>query len=419
MKFRDFHPNIRIRIIIQFFSGLMSIMVLPLMAIYFAERVGATLTGILLFTTVVIGVISGFFGGYYADRIGRKKLMVVAEVGIMVSYAVAALCNSPLFHSVWLTYIAIIGINIFWGIFAPSSDAMVLDVSKPEERKYIYSIQYWSNNLSSAIGGLIGAFLFKEHLFELLLSLTAMGVLTTLATLFFIKETFVRSVSKEGEEQRSGWRDIFHSYGSVLKDRVFLVFVIASMLLVSVEFHLGNYISVRLAASMPVQGLFTWFGEVVRVDGLKTIGILRTENTLLVVLFGVAARVLFSRMKDTFVLYFGLAIYIIGYSFIAYSSNAWLLFIAMLVATLGEVMYVPVKQAFLGDIPPKHARSTYMALFGFNYRGAWMLASIAVVLGGVFPPAVMAGLIFACGTLGLVQLFVINGELKKRRATAE
>jgi DHA1 family multidrug resistance protein B-like MFS transporter len=297
---------------------------------------------------------------------------------------------------------------------------MVLDVSKPEERKYIYSIQYWSNNLSSAIGGLIGAFLFKEHLFELLLSLTAMGVLTTLATLFLIKETFVRSDSEASEDQkRSGWRDIFHNYSSVLKDRVFLIFVVASMLLVSVEFHLGNYISVRLAASMPVQELFTWFGEVVRVDGLQAIGILRTENTLLVVLFGVAARVLFSRRKDTFVLYFGLAIYIIGYSIIGYSSSVWLLIIAMLVATLGEVMYVPVKQAFLGDIPPKHARSTYMALYGFNYRGARMLSSIAVVLGGAFPPAVMAALIFACGTLGLVQLFAIHGDLKKRRATAE
>jgi DHA1 family multidrug resistance protein B-like MFS transporter len=65
----------------------------------------------------------------------------------------------------------------------------------------------------------------------------------------------------------------------------------------------------------------------------------------------------------------------------------------MLIATLGEVMYVPVMQAFLGDIPPKHARSTYMALYGFTYRGAWILSSIAVVLGGVFPPAVMAGLI--------------------------
>jgi DHA1 family multidrug resistance protein B-like MFS transporter len=83
MKFRDFHPNIRIRIIIQFFSGLMSIMVLPLMAIYFAERIGATLTGILLFMTVVIGVISGFLGGYYADRIGRKKRILAVSRTLM------------------------------------------------------------------------------------------------------------------------------------------------------------------------------------------------------------------------------------------------------------------------------------------------------------------------------------------------
>jgi DHA1 family multidrug resistance protein B-like MFS transporter len=205
----------------------------------------------------------------------------------------------------------------------------------------------------------------------------------------------------------------------VLKDRVFVVFVIASILLFSVEFHLGNYISVRLADQMPVQQLFNWFGHVIHVDGIQMIGTLRTENTLIVVLLGAAARVLFSRMKDTVTLYMGLLIYVIGYSFIAYFDNAWFLVIAMLAATVGEVMNVPVMQAFLGDIPPKHARSTYMAVYGLSYQGAWMIASIAVMFGQWFPPAVMASLIFACGAAGIVQLFVITGKLRQRRAAGE
>lgn len=419
MKFRDFHPNIRIRIIISFFGGLMSVMVMPLMSVYFSERLGLGLTGFLLFLNVVAGVFSGFYGGYISDRIGRKSLMVIAEAGMLASYAVAAFSNSPWFDSVWLTYISIMAINVCWGFFGPSSDAMMLDVSRPEERKYIYSIQYWSNNLSTAVGGMIGAFLFRDYLFELLVALTAMGVLSTTATMLFIRETLSGELIAQKQANAAGWRDLLRSYRTVMRDRTFIIFVAASMLFVSVEFHLGNYVSVRLAEQMPVQKLFDWFGRSVMVDGLTMIGSLRTENTLLVVLLSLVVKQLLGRLRDTHMLYGGLTLYVSGYAFISYSEQAWPLIIAMLLATLGEVIYVPVKQAFLGDIPPKEARSTYMAVFGLNYSGAWMISSLMVMVGGLLPPSVVGLLVFACGAAGTLMMVSIMKDLRSRRATAE
>ena len=419
MKFRDFHPNVRIRIIISFFGGLMSIMVMPLMAIYFSERLGAGLTGFLLFMNVAAGLVSGFYGGYLSDRIGRKLLMVLSEAGMLVSYAVMAISNSPWLESVWLTFAGVLAVNVCWGFFGPSSDAMMLDVSRPEERKYIYAIQYWSNNLSTALGGMIGAFLFRDYLFELLIALTVMGVLSTAATMLFIKETFSKELADRKQAEAAGWKDLLRSYRTVLKDRTFVIFVTASMLFVSVEFHLGNYVSVRLAEQMQVQDLLHWFGRAVQIDGVTMIGMLRTENTLLVVLLALVARQLLGRLRDSHMLYGGLALYVFGYAFIAYSGQAWPLLVAMLLATLGEVVYVPVKQAYLGDIPPKEARSTYMAVYGLNYKGAWMIASLTVMAGGLLPAGVIGVLVFVCGAAGTLMMAFIMKDLRKRRATAE
>ena len=46
-------------------------------------------------------------------------------------------------------------------------------------------------------------------------------------------------------------------------------------------------------------------------------------------------------------------------------------------------MYVPIKQAYLGNLAPDHARSSYMALYGMVYRGATFLGGLGVILGGM------------------------------------
>lgn len=44
------------------------------------------------------------------------------------------------------------------------------------------------------------------------------------------------------------------------------------------------------------------------------------------------------------------------------------------------VMYVLIKQAYLGNLAPDHARSSYMALYGMLYRGATFQFSLGVIL---------------------------------------
>lgn len=422
MGFRDFHPNIKIRMAVMFMTNIVSSMVIPLMAIYYARQVGEGITGVLLVFDVAVGFIAGFFGGYYSDRKGRKRYMVASEAAMVVFYVIAAFFNSSWMVSPWITYVAMLGISVCWGYFGPSSDAMLLDVSTPDERKAIYSMQYWLNNLSIAIGGMVGAFLFEKYLFELLLGLAAAGLLSTLVTVFFIKDSYTGAAeiaaAEEGEKTNTAVR-LLRNYREVFKDRPFVWFVLSGLLVVSVEFQMGSYISVRLAEEMPVQSLFGWLGLGHAFNGIQAVGLLRTENTVMVVLLSLIVTKLFARFKDKWVMLAGFVLYITGYSVLSYSNHLLILLLCMFIATWGEVMYVPIKQAYLGIIARADARSSYMAVHGFTYRGAMILSSLALILGGIVPSWSMAVGIFACGVVGVIIMYSILPALDHRKETAE
>ncbi|MFC5453018.1 MFS transporter [Paenibacillus aestuarii] len=422
MRFRDFHRNVKIRIGLSFISGTANNMVLPFMSIYFSGKMGDTSAGLVVILGILAGVLAGVIGGYYGDRIGRKKLMLAAEVGWMLCFAGMALSNSPWLESPGITFVLMIAVSMFWGIHGPASDAMLLDVTAPETRKYMYAITYWMNNLSFAVAGMAGAFLFKSYLFELFIGLSVIGLLSLLVTYFFINEVYhpVQGTKecKEGHNA-SGTLSIFANYSAVIKDSTFMIFTIASLLLVSVEFHLGNYISVRLGKEMVDAPFLDWGSLSLHVDGLKMIGFLRTENTVLVVVLSLVMTAIMKRFPDGKVLFIGYTCYILGYSYLAYSNQPWLLLLTMLIATVGELMYVPIKQAYLGDIAPDHARSSYMALYGLVYKGAMLLGGGGVILGGYLSSWLMATMIGVCGFVGMIMFYSILVRLSERKTKAE
>jgi DHA1 family multidrug resistance protein B-like MFS transporter len=412
MRLRDFHINIKIRIVETFLSRLVGGMIFPFMAIYLATHFSAKLTGILLLFNVIIGASVNFLGGYYADKFGRKKIMAFAEILRFLAFSTMALANSPWFDAPLLTFFMMTINSICWGLAGPANQAMLIDVSTPDQRKLMYSVTYWATNFSIAVGGIIGGFFFKTHLFELFVATASAAFLVALLVVFFIKESFTPTNS--GEKTSFSPIAILSSYKTVIQDKLFVLFILANLLLFTLEMHLTNYIGIRLTGEMPSQSIFGW-----EIDGVKMLGILRTENTLLVVLTSLLAIRMISKFKDGPVLLLGCSMFVIGYTVISYSNNIWVLIVFMVLATLGEVTRVPVQHAYLASIPPDDARSSYMALNGLTFNGAMLISSLFVTLSAFLPSFWMSILTLIVGMTGVGILARIIPELEERKAIRE
>ncbi|WP_061809295.1 MDR family MFS transporter [Rossellomorea vietnamensis] len=412
MRFRDFHKNIKIRIIETFMSRFIGSMIFPFMSIYLAVHFGTKIAGLLLLINVFVGIGINFLGGYFADQFGRKKIMLFAESLRFLAFLTMMVCNSPWFESAAVTFAMMTVNSICWGLAGPANQAMMIDVSTPSQRKLMYSITYWANNLSIAIGGIIGAFLFKDYLFELFLALSVASAITAILVAFFIDESHTVSESELTPSQHVN--QLISNYEKVMHDKLFVLFTLAGVLILSMEFQLTNYIGIRLSEEMPSQPFLFW-----DIDGVQTMGILRSENTILVVLLMLFVTRIPHSLKDKTVLVWSCFFFSIGYAALAYSNNVFILFLMMGVLTIGEVFRVPVEQSYLAAIPPDDARSSYMAFSGLKFNLSMLIASITVTLGAILPSVIMAGIILTIGLTGTALLKIISPELDRRKEAVD
>lgn len=142
MRFRNLHRTVKLRLMIQFAGGLTSTMVMPFLAIYFSKMVGETLTGMMFVGVLLAGVAGGFLGGYYADKFGRKKIMIICESVSFFTYLLIALFNSPWIEAPYVTAVIFVFNVFFGGMFGPAAQAMLLDVSDSVSRKLIFTISF-------------------------------------------------------------------------------------------------------------------------------------------------------------------------------------------------------------------------------------------------------------------------------------
>lgn len=415
MSVKDLHPNVKIRITLNFFIGVASMMVMPFIALYFAQKVGATITGFLFVSVILCGVAGGVFGGYYGDRIGRKKILLWGDLATAVGFLLIALVNSPWYDFPYVTYVIFLIAQFFSGAAMPAAQALLIDSSTTETRRLIFQIQYWIGNLSTAIGSVVGALLFQAHHFFLFLLVAGVTLVAFLITLFFIEDTYVPAQPMKERESNPSPKErggFIKNYAFVIKDRVFMFFVLASLFTLTIEGQLTNYIGVRMAADIPEQPLLNGLLNF-HVNGVRLLGFLQSENTLLVVLGTFLVAWFVKKMNNQAAIILGVLIFTAGYTYLMFGSVPIILIIMMFVTTIGELTYMPIKQAYLADIAPDNARSSYMAASSMVQLFAMIIAGFMITIGSLLTQGIMAGIIAVLGLASAV-FYYQSGRLLKR-----
>lgn len=410
-KFFALHRNVRTRIALAFVHKLIDAMILTFIAIYLASHLGLATTGALILVFAVFGVFGTLIGGHLSERWGRRPVLIVGDFTGCVFLVLMATA----YFSDWgplAVYFSYAIVRFGSNLALPANDSTIVDVTAPDDRKYVFTAKYWVTNLALGGGALVGGFLYATHFGAVIMG-SAIGMATALiVTVLLVSETKPESATAESSAELTGLGQFVRGYRVVLVDSTFRRLIIAATLAMTLEVQLTGYIGIRLEDEFPVQQVFP-FGE---VGGVEMLGVLKAVNTILVVILALFINTLLRRVSDRTRLYAGIAMFAGGFAVLAVSNSAWVLLLACLVLTIGELANVPVKQALLAELTPEQGRPQYMAAYYLHIRFGQVLNSLFIALGAVLGAAGMAGLYLLAGVVIILQYRAI---LARREARAE
>jgi MFS family permease len=158
--------------------------ILPLLPFY-AEKLGAspTAVGFLVSAYAFCQLLSGPFLGRWSDRIGRKPLLVVSQLGTFASRLLLAGAGT-----LWLVYLA----RIIDGLTAGNlvlAQAYISDVTEPENRTRSFAIIGISFGIGFLLGPAISGVLSPLGLAVPILLSAALSAVSVLATIFLLPDT--------------------------------------------------------------------------------------------------------------------------------------------------------------------------------------------------------------------------------------
>ncbi|KYG70957.1 MDR family MFS transporter [Planococcus maritimus] len=394
MKWKEYPRNIKVRLITSFFNRAVASAVMPFMALFFAQEIGRVAAGLFLILTVIIGFVINLVGGYLSDRLPRKKVLIATSSLSALFFGVMTVSLVPESNWIWLFAFAYIAFIITSSLGRPAIHAIIIDSTTPENRKAVYAIDYWLVNLSLAVGAALGGLLYMNHQIELFLLLSITSSCLPVAYAIWLENSQASRLEKQHDNV---FLDVIQNYQVAFRDKPFVKVVMGSMFIFAAEFSLNSYIGVRLAESFQTISI-----EGFKIGGVRMLSLLNIQNMLLVVCFTFLISKLTDRFDKKKVLLYGLIIYSVGY-IVMTSANSWyLLLLFSVVATLGELMYSPVRNAEQANMMPADKRGSYSAFSGISFSGADMIARSTIILGAFLIPTMMSvymGLILMFGTM--------------------
>ena len=326
--------------------------------------------GLILGVAGLAGLPFQILGGAFADRFGRRGVLVLAVCGSTVLYVGLALSHSLL----QVVIVVMIEAAFGWSMFLTATNAMVADLTGERRRAEGFGIVRTAINGSMVVGPLIAlAFLGTHPDFRLLF---AVGGAVCLAFLVIILGAL-----RETRPAAAGRSPAAAGYAHILRDRRFLAFCAVTLL---PFYGFGQVISTFPVAMQQSHGISA--GQWARLVLVYALG-------LSVLQFPV---VRLTRAWNQMLLLSGASALIgLGLGLSPWLSWGWPSVALVLLVSLGVVVLIPVASTVVAAFAPVELRGRYM--------GAWTI----VYLGGYALGPLCGG--FAMDAMGARRAFLVVG----------
>jgi MFS family permease len=316
-------------------------MLWPFLLIYVGEKLNTSLTAVasLLTINAVVGLVTTFLGGAIADRFGRKWVMVVSFILCAFSWYLFQLANSVAF------FIALMALNgATTPLYRLAADAMMADLVPPENRIEAYSILRMGNNLGVALGPMIGGFTAAIS-YNISFTIAGVGILLCgLLVMVFSAETIPvrKDISIQTPTRLGG-------YGKIFRDRQFLsligAFILNRISSATIWLMLGVYVKSNFGMSE------------------KLFGFIPMTNAAMVIFFQVLTTRWVKRHDPRWMMVLGATFYGVAVFAVAFGHGFWAFWLCMVVATIGEMILVPITTTTAAGMAPEDMRGRYMSVY--------------------------------------------------------
>ena len=396
MNISSFSRAIWIRICLAFLTVMANSIVMPFIVVFFVGIVGASTASWMVIVIGIISMIGYIVGGKAADYYGRKKIILLGELFTGIGFLVVAFANMRENALAYVIFIGFIIVYLFSSMASPAYSALTIDESTTENRKAVYTVLMWSSYLAIAIGSMIGGILFYQYAPYLFILLGGVSFIALICVAIWIQDRFSRNTSQVTSHDID---DVQPSSKVVWKDYPFLLIASMTFIFVIMDHQLPYYLSLRYTQL---------FGS----EGYQLIGILRTENTLIVVCFTAVFVLLMKRVSNIAGLMCGMVVFFIGYLGLSVFQTPAFIYGAMFFVSIGELMYVPTRQAIVAEVIPNDKRSTYSGYLGVVGAVGGTSASIFIVLTNYLHPLMFTGIYAMFAILMFTVILALNKVLR-------
>jgi len=365
----------------------MGMFIMPLWALILTQKIGLTKPEAGLMSTVfaVTQAPCLLFGGKLIDRIGRKKFIFLSQfVGAVIYIACAVL---PLNMR---TAVLIIIAADFYSAASPALDALVADITTPENRKATFSLIYFGLNLGYTVSPLIGGLLFQRHLSVLFILDAVTTLISITIIMLYIKEPEPKKKEEALPQTKEGREEKTSVWNVLLANRVLLYFLTIMFI-----YH---FCYSQWSFMLPLQ-MADLFGG----NGARNYSFLVAANAVTVIALTPLATARTRKFRALTVAAAGGLGFFASFFLFGLISRLPLFFIAVIILTVGEILVTVNTNAFIADHTPSSHRGRVNSLHEMT-RGTCYAIS----------PPIMGSLIVATSYLvswWMIAALMLTGAL--------
>jgi MFS family permease len=343
-----------------FVDSLGGSMLFVFLSLYLTSKfaIGMAEVGLVFGFYTVAAVFGSTIGGGLADRIGRKPMVIFGLVASAATVFIMGIANS-----IAMFYIGALLAGLFADAGGPARQAIIADLLPEEKRAQGFGLYRVTFNLSHAIGPILGGLLAVRSYMPLFFIDIVLSLLAAVILFAYLPETLP---GKGAEEEQETVGQTFGGYFRVFKDSFFVVFLLASALLVLVFTQVHGTLAVFLRDFHGVSA--------------QQFGLLMGLNGAMVVLFQFPITRKVEGRPPFLILALGTLFTLVGFGMFGFVSGYVFFIMALVIITVGEMLFAPVSQAMAADIAPEDMRARYMAVYGFS----WMIpGAVGIYLAGL------------------------------------